>query len=141
MGYRRWNERHRHDSCESPLEQAFWNEHRRLWLPGLAGNLTLQYEVLDGQYRLDFAVPQVRLAVEIDGKRWHSTPAQLAADERRQQHLERLGWTFVRWGSDALELDIERCVVLTARKVFEIADARIQEGTEYAADWTLRQLL
>lgn len=48
------------------------------------------------RYRLDFAYPDVRIALEFDGEAHHSTPAQLAADARRQRHLETGGWIIVR---------------------------------------------
>jgi very-short-patch-repair endonuclease len=50
-----------------------------------------------GAYRIDLVVEGTtrRLAVECDGDRYHP-PEQLDADIRRQEILERLGWTFVR---------------------------------------------
>lgn len=50
-----------------------------------------------GGYRIDLVVEgrTRRLAVECDGDRYHQ-PEQFDADIRRQEILERLGWTFVR---------------------------------------------
>ena len=49
-----------------------------------------------GRHRPDMLWREQRLIVEIDGKRAHSTPAQLAADARRQAELERRGFAVVR---------------------------------------------
>jgi very-short-patch-repair endonuclease len=60
-----------------------------------------QVPVLIGgrRYRLDFAWPEIRLAVEIDGAAVHG-PGQLGADLRRQNAIVLSGWTILRftWG-------------------------------------------
>jgi len=50
-----------------------------------------------GKFRIDLVVEgaKSRLAVELDGDRWHP-PEQLEADFERQAMLERAGWKFVR---------------------------------------------
>ncbi|HXB67622.1 MAG TPA: AAA domain-containing protein [Candidatus Acidoferrales bacterium] len=50
-----------------------------------------------GAYRIDLVIEGTarRLAVECDGDRYHP-PEHLDADIRRQEILQRLGWTFVR---------------------------------------------
>ncbi len=50
-------------------------------------------------FRLDFAAPTSGLAIEIDGHWWHSTPAQKARDDRRQNHLAANGWRVLRFGA------------------------------------------
>lgn len=46
-----------------------------------------------GEYRLDFAYPDLLLAVEVDGYAWHSSPEQFANDARRRNVLAAHGWT------------------------------------------------
>lgn len=46
----------------------------------------------DGEYRLDFAFPG-RVAVEVDGYAWHSSPEQMRRDRQRRNALARAGWT------------------------------------------------
>jgi len=69
-------------------------------------------QVQVGGYFIDFVIEgdgNRRLAVELDGDRYHP-PSQWAADQRRQLALERLGWTFWRcWGSHWL-LDSQGCL-------------------------------
>lgn len=77
---------------ESPAERSFWEACTLLkLLPGL----TPQHKV--DKYRLDFAIPPAKFAVEIDGHNYHSTPAQKASDTARQRDLEMLGWRIIRF--------------------------------------------
>jgi very-short-patch-repair endonuclease len=54
-----------------------------------------QYQTAEGRYRLDYAWPDVRLAVEVKGYAWHSSPESLAADTLRERHLGRIDWTIL----------------------------------------------
>lgn len=59
-----------------------------------------QYEVwVDGRFvaRIDFAYPEIRLAIEVDGYEAHASPAAFQADRDRQNELTRLGWTILRF--------------------------------------------
>jgi len=46
----------------------------------------------DGAYRLDFAYPERRLAIEVDGYLWHASPAQMGRDLARRNRLLAAGW-------------------------------------------------
>jgi hypothetical protein len=60
-----------------------------------------QYPV--NKYRVDFALPAVRLAIEIDGHAWHSDSETFVNDRVRQRGLERDGWRFIRFaGREAI---------------------------------------
>lgn len=48
---------------------------------------------------VDLTYPSLRLAIEIDGFRWHSTPARKVADEQRQNCLVLAGWTVLRFSA------------------------------------------
>lgn len=61
-----------------------------------------------GRYRPDMLWRAHRLIVELDGTGAHSSPAQIAADLRRQTDLERMGWTVVRFRGWEVELEPER---------------------------------
>jgi hypothetical protein len=50
------------------------------------------------QYRLDFAYPELRLVVEVDGYAWHASPGQFARDHRRRNELTTAGWTVLVYG-------------------------------------------
>lgn len=49
----------------------------------------------NGRYRLDFAWPTLRLAVEVDGYVWHASSAQMGRDLRRRNRLAADGWAFL----------------------------------------------
>lgn len=46
----------------------------------------------DGRYRIDYAWPESRLAVELNGYAWHHSPAQMGRDLARQRDLVLQGW-------------------------------------------------
>jgi hypothetical protein len=50
-----------------------------------------------GRYRPDMLWREARLIVELDGEAAHHSPAQLAADRRRQEWLESQGFTVIRF--------------------------------------------
>lgn len=52
-------------------------------------------------YRLDFAWPEVRLDVEIDGPR-HRRPDVAANDRRRDAYLRSVGWEVLRFDEEAV---------------------------------------
>jgi hypothetical protein len=61
-----------------------------------------------GRHRPDMLWRAAMLIVELDGRGAHSTPAQLAADARRQVELERRGYAVVRFGWTAVRFEPER---------------------------------
>ena len=72
------------------------------------------FRVHDDQGRfvaeVDLAYPQIRLAIEIDGFRWHSSPARKRADEQRQNRLVLTGWTVLRFSATEVRTHPERLV-------------------------------
>ena len=65
---------------------------------GGLGHFVRNYPVsVDGEsFELDKAFPDQQVAVESDGRRWHSTRTQRERDRRRQRKLEAAGWRFRR---------------------------------------------
>jgi very-short-patch-repair endonuclease len=49
------------------------------------------------RYRLDFAYPHLRLAIEVDGWSAHFAPEQQRHDNRRANALARAGWTVLHY--------------------------------------------
>ena len=54
---------------------------------------SLQHAI--GRYRVDFAYPERRVAIEADGFRWHSSRARWDRDIERRNALAVLGWTVI----------------------------------------------
>ena len=73
----------------TPSEEALWQALR----DGALGVAFKRQVVLGGRYIVDFFAPSIGLVVEVDGGVHRSTGA---ADRRREQELERLGYRVVR---------------------------------------------
>lgn len=89
---------------ESPLESQFLRLLRDAGLP----LPMLQYVVeLGGQFvaRVDFAYPDKRVAIEIDGFRTHDGRLQFDEERARGNELEALGWHVLRVTAKHLEQD------------------------------------
>lgn len=77
--------------AESPME----SEARLAMIDGGLPIPELQYEVIDGNgelRRLDFAWPDARLAVEYEGRDWHSGADAMRRDRRRAMALMDIDW-------------------------------------------------
>ena len=98
----------------SPIEILFWDAHRKLRLPELSG-LVPQYPV--NRYRLDFALPDLKTGIELDGFASHSSTTDIANDRKRQRALETRGYRIVRFGGQEVHQDAEACVRQTAELV------------------------
>lgn len=80
-------------SVGSPLEAALA---RKLASSGLARPRRQHEVVVEGRRRyLDFAWPDCRVAVEVDGYRWHSSRSAWESDRARLAALRRAGWTII----------------------------------------------
>lgn len=56
--------------------------------------------VLEGRrFLLDLAYPQQKIAIEYDGFKEHTTPAQFATDRQRQNALILHGWSVLRFSA------------------------------------------
>jgi very-short-patch-repair endonuclease len=49
-----------------------------------------------GPFRFDFAIPRLRLLIEIDSVRWHSHPSRKARDRRKDESARQAGWDVAR---------------------------------------------
>ncbi len=72
---------------------------------------------------VDLAYPEVRIAIEIDGFRWHSSPARKLADEQRQNRLALAGWTVLRFSASEVAAHPDRVVAAVAAAL-RAADTR-----------------
>ena len=78
--------------CANGLEREFVLLCERYRLPIPEPNPRI------GRYRPDMLWREAKLIAELDGTAAHSTAAQLGADLRRQEDLEGLGFTVLRFG-------------------------------------------
>lgn len=92
---------------ESIAEQLFWNTYLRLGGPSLKG-LVRQFTV--GQFRLDFALPERLIGIEIDGLAYHSDQQSFTRDRARERQLEIQGWRILRFSAKEVLDQPERCM-------------------------------
>lgn len=93
-------------AAASPLEVRLAQRIARSGLPPP----TRQHEVrVHGRrYYLDFAWPEVRVAVEVDGYRWHSSRTAWERDRARLRELRRAGWTVVQATKEDVDAAFDR---------------------------------
>ena len=90
----------------SYIEDRFYSFWQR---QNISHQLIRQYQV--GPYYADFAHPESRVIIEIDGHAYHSTPEQLERDQYRQQRLESWGWKVIRFTGKQVYHDPVRSVL------------------------------
>ncbi|GIF99637.1 endonuclease domain-containing protein [Catellatospora citrea] len=87
--------RHAH-GARSAAERLLVQGLRRGRLSGWQANLAVyDTEGLIGEADIGFA--EIRLAVEVDGRAWHSADDRFQRDRARQNRLVRAGWTVLRF--------------------------------------------
>ena len=120
---------------ESPLERRVLALLRAAGLP----EPVRQYVISNNEAfvaRIDLAYPDLRLAVEVDGYRYHSSRSAWQADLARQNRLTALGWTILRFTTDDVRFRPRQLVarVRTARARLSVYPC----ATEAAAGGALR---
>jgi very-short-patch-repair endonuclease len=96
---------------------------------GVTGFVT-QHEVTgtDRRVRLDIAWPELLIAIEVDGARFHSDALAEAADRERTTWLEQRGWTVVRVTAADLRPDRRRLALEEIRRALTRARAERRHG-------------
>jgi very-short-patch-repair endonuclease len=89
--------------CESPIE-------RRLYDALQIIGYYVQTQVPCGKYRIDLALPTYKIAIECDGKAYHSTPEQKAHDRRKDAYLSKHGWKVLRFSGRIIYQDLSTVI-------------------------------
>ncbi|MBE7481571.1 MAG: DUF559 domain-containing protein [Polyangiaceae bacterium] len=87
--------------AQTPTEEALWRELRG---GGKLGAVVRRQYVV-GRYIADFAVPSVRVVIEVDGA-YHAS--RRAADARRDRELGRRGWRVLRLPAELAARDLRK---------------------------------
>lgn len=87
---------------ESPIEKMFYE------LAFHELNMYPQHPV--GPYRLDFAIPEKRIAIELDGHEYHKTKEQRTHDAARDRYLMENDWTVLRFTGTEIYKNTKACV-------------------------------
>jgi len=94
--------------CESELE--IWGLIGVFDVPGLDHAVRQKVVRVDGRrYRIDLAYEHERVAVELDGDRFHSSREQRERDRRRDAALASVGWLTLRYSHSRLHKDVSGC--------------------------------
>lgn len=67
----------------------------------------IKTQVPCGKYRIDIALPAYKIAIECDGKAYHSTPEQKARDSRKNAYLKKNGWKVLRFSGSRITKDLK----------------------------------
>ncbi|WP_409329139.1 endonuclease domain-containing protein [Trujillonella humicola] len=107
------------DGCQSELEaHGVLGVFRHRSLPRSIGQYRLTLP--EGNIKLDRAWPEVKLAVELDGARHHTSPEDRRRDLGRDRALAALGWVVLRF----TYADVLRDPDGVRRRVIEVYAAR-----------------
>jgi len=90
---------------ESPIEDILLRE---LHILGIYP--AIQFEV--PPYRIDLALPEQMIAIECDGKEWHSSDVQIERDAKRDEFLRKNGWRVIRFYGKEIYRDADRIAKL-----------------------------
>lgn len=89
--------------CQSPLEQKFFDK-----IYSNHPEVEVQFEI--GEFHVDFAFPQKKIAVEIEGHSFHSSKEQRIFDAKREREIQSLGWIVYRFTGSEIFSDIDKHV-------------------------------
>jgi len=90
-------------NTESPIEDSFWRASCRC-VRGIIPQVNI------GKYRVDFAIPEHHIAIELDGHDYHKSKEQRTHDAKRERYLEREGWRVIRFTGSEVYKDVDKCV-------------------------------
>jgi len=95
-------------SLESPIEAMLLHEQ-----PHINFNTdTLHFvepQYVIGQYRVDFAFPDQKVVVEVDGHEYHKTKEQRTNDAKKDRFLMSNGWKVLRFTGSEIFKDAQKC--------------------------------
>ena len=107
------------DSRDEPWSAAEREAHRLLRRAGLRGWTTNRAIRVDGSlYYLDIAFGPERVAVEIDGRQFHSDTLTFETDRTRQNKVVLAGWTVLRFTWQMLTVSPDQVVTDIRRALF-----------------------
>lgn len=102
----RWNRTNQ--KFNSVPEKEFWTRAINDSAKGLLyRDIVPQHPV--GKYRIDFAIPELKFGIEIDGLAYHNGQDSFMKDRSRQREIESQGWRIVRFAAKEVSLDVDKC--------------------------------
>lgn len=90
--------------CESPIEFRLYDALK------VQGEY-VRTQVPCGRYSIDITLPAYHIAIECDGKAYHSTPEQKAHDKRKDAYLRKNGWKVLRFSGSRINRDLKGILI------------------------------
>ena len=63
-----------------------------------------QFRLSGFRHPFDFAIPKLKILIEIDGKYFHCLPEHIARDKIINEYAQKVGWELFRYDDDKLKL-------------------------------------
>lgn len=103
---RKYSEQRELNKCESPIETQLFNAL-------VKEGYQVYTQVPCGAYRIDLAVysGKRKIAIEADGKAYHSSAKQIQHDNQKDWYLEKHGWYVIRFTGSEIYRNSDKCVV------------------------------
>lgn len=118
----RWNRSNQ--QFNSVPEKEFWNRAIYDYKRGLLyRDIVSQHPV--GKYRIDFAIPELKFGIEIDGLAYHNGQDSFMKDRSRQREIESQGWRIVRFAAKEISLDVNKCFWEAEAIALELSQALV----------------
>lgn len=98
--------------CESPIERRLFN--------ALSSHcFYVRTQERCGTYWIDLVLPTYKIAIDCDGKAYHSTPEQKKHDRRKDRFLRKNGWSVLRFTGSDINGNMKKVLRRIMRKVQE----------------------
>ncbi|MEK5107235.1 DUF559 domain-containing protein [Cytobacillus sp. FSL K6-0129] len=101
--------------CESHIEG-------RLFEALIDHGFIVNTQVKCGRYRIDLTLPNYKIAIECDGKAYHSSPAQKAHDRKKDKFLRNNGWVVLRFSGRQINRELSKVIKrideVTSREIY-----------------------
>ena len=81
-----------------------------------------QYQAGPNQkYQLDAAMPDIKLGIEADSRKFHSSPEDVARDQKRDMELASQGWTILRFTEEEIDSKSHEVVAVLFKAIKKLA--------------------
>ncbi|MDQ0257954.1 very-short-patch-repair endonuclease [Evansella vedderi] len=98
--------------CQSPIESRLYEALKRNGYP-------VSTQVREGPYSIDIALRGARIAIECDGKDYHSSPSQKERDRKRDAFLRRRGWKVLRFSGKRIYRDLNGILARIEKEIIK----------------------
>lgn len=106
-----YNENKEFSKCESPIERQLFLAIRKYITDEKNNPVRVYSQIPCGRYRIDLVIfsKTRKIAIECDGKAYHSSPEQIAHDRKKDIFLKRNGWDVIRFTGSDIYNNAEGC--------------------------------